>query len=152
MDFYLARHGEAVADAIDPSRPLTHAGRENVERVARLAVQKAVHVSVIFHSGILRSCQTAEIFAAHLAPRGGVLAMPGLRPEDDPSLAAAELAVSGSSVMLVGHLPHMNRLAALLARGDAERDEINFMPAMMACYRREGSLWTLIWTLTPRVQ
>ena len=152
MDFYLARHGEAVAEAIDGSRPLTRAGRENVERVARLAVQKAVHVSVIFHSGILRACQTAEVFAAHLAPSGGVLAMSGLRPEDDPSLAAAELAVSKSPVMLVGHLPHMNRLAALLAPGDAEGEGINFMPAMMACYSREGPLWTLKWTLTPCVQ
>jgi phosphohistidine phosphatase len=152
MDFYLARHGEAVADAIDPRRPLTHAGRENVERVARLAVQKAVNLSVIFHSGILRAAQTAEIFAAHLAPGGAVLAMSGLRPEDDPSLAAAELAVSGSPVMLVGHLPHMNRLASLLALGDAEGDGINFMPAMMACYSRAGSLWALKWTLTPCVQ
>ena len=149
MDFYLARHGEAVAEAIDPSRPLTRAGRDDVERVARRAVEKAVQVSVIYHSGILRAGQTAEIFAAHLAPAGGVLAMSGLRPDDDPAVAAAELTLSESPVMLVGHLPHMNRLAALLARGDGAGDALNFLPAMMACCRREGSLWTLNWTLSP---
>ena len=149
MDFYLARHGEAVADLIDTSRPLTRAGRDDVERVARLAAEKAVRVSVIYHSGILRAGQTAEIFAAHLAPSGGVAALSGLRPEDDPSLAAEQLAVSGSPVMLVGHLPHMNRLAALLARGDAEGNAINFIPGMLACYSREGSLWKLSWTLAP---
>jgi len=152
MDFYLARHGEAVADLIDPSRPLTRAGRDDVERVAHLAAEKAVQVSVIYHSGILRAGQTAEIFAAHLAPSGGVATLSGLRPEDDPSLAAAQLAVSGSPVMLVGHLPHMSRLAALLARGGTEGNTINFVPAMIACYSREGSLWKLNWTLAPYLQ
>ena len=152
MDFYLARHGEAVADLIDPSRPLTRAGRDDVERVARLAAEKAVQLSVIYHSGILRAGQTAEIFAAHLAPSGGVAILSGLRPEDDPSLAAAQLAVSGSPVMLVGHLPHMSRLAALLAPGGAEGNAINFIPAMIACYSREGSLWKLNWTIAPYVQ
>ena len=152
MDFYLARHGEAVADLIDPKRPLTRAGRDDVERVARLAAEKAVQVSVIYHSGILRAGQTAEIFAAHLEPKGGLATLSGLRPEDDPALAAAQLAVSRSPAMLVGHLPHMNRLAALLAQGDAEGDSIKFIPAMMACYSREGSLWKLNWTLGPYMQ
>jgi phosphohistidine phosphatase len=150
MDFYLARHGEAVVDLIDPSRPLTGPGRDDVGRIARLAVEKAVQVSVIYHSGILRAGQTADIFADHLAPGGGVRVMAGLRPGDDPLLAAAELAVAESPVMLVGHLPHLNRLASLLSRGDVVGDVINFMPAMMACYGREGSLWKLNWTLAPQ--
>jgi phosphohistidine phosphatase len=150
VNFYFTRHGEAVADFIDPARPLTPAGREDVETVARLASEKAVQVSVIYHSGILRSAQTAEILAAHLAPADGVRVMSGLRPQDDPSLAAAELAVSGSPVMLVGHLPHIKRLAAMLTSGDAETDVIDFRPAMMACCSREGSLWRLAWTLAPR--
>ena len=152
MDFYLARHGEAVADLIDPSRPLTGPGREDVERVAHLAVEKAVQVSVIYHSGILRAGQTAEIYADHLAPDGGVRVMAGLRPEDNPSVAAAELAVAESPVMLVGHLPHLNRLASLLSRGDVVGDVINFMPAMMACYGRDGSFWKLNWTLVPQAR
>jgi phosphohistidine phosphatase len=149
MDLYLARHGEAVIDLIDPNRPLTRAGRESVDRVARLAAGKSVQVSVIYHSGILRAGQTAEILASHLAPGGGVRVMSGLRPDDDPALAAAELAVGANPVMLVGHLPHLKRLAALLSRGDADADVIDFMPATMVCYSREGSLWKLNWMLTP---
>jgi phosphohistidine phosphatase len=149
MDFYLARHGEAVADLIDPSRPLTRAGRESVGRVARMAVERTVTVSVIYHSGILRAGQTAEILARHLAPGAGVRVMSGLRPDDDPSVAAAELAYADNPVMLVGHLPHLNRLASLLSRGAADGETINFMPATMVCYAREGSLWKLHWTITP---
>jgi phosphohistidine phosphatase len=149
MDFYLVRHGLAESELIDASRPLTRAGREGVECVAQLAAAKGIQVAAIYHSGILRAAQTAEILAAHLAPSTGVLAMSGLRPEDDPALAAAELAVADSSVMLVGHLPHMNRLAALLGGGDGRGDEVDFMPAMMACYSREGSLWRLDWKIAP---
>ncbi len=150
MNFYLARHGEAVADLIDPSRPLSFGGREDVRRVARLAVEKAVQVSVIYHSGILRASQTAEIFAEHLLPDGGTRVLSGLRPEDDPSVAAVELAGAANPVMLVGHLPHMNRLASLLMnRLDTESEMINFAPAMMVCCTREDSIWKLTWSLTP---
>ena len=149
MDFYLARHGEAVADLIDPSRPLTRAGREDVDRVARQAAHRAVQVSVIYHSGILRAGQTAEIFAARLAPSGGIRAMSGLRPDDDPALAAAELANAASPVMLVGHLPHLHRLASLLNHGQTDGDTVDFMPATLACYSRDVSLWKFEWTLVP---
>ncbi len=150
VDFYLARHGAAVAELIDPSRPLSRAGREDVRRVARLAVDKAVRVSIIYHSGIARASQTAEIFAEHLLPDGGTRVLTGLRPEDDPLVAASELAVAASPMMLVGHLPHMNRLASLLLnRGDAGGDAINFTPAMMACCSREGSNWKLAWLIAP---
>jgi phosphohistidine phosphatase len=151
MDFYLVRHGEAVAEVTDSRRPLSRAGREDVEHVARLAAAKTIQVSIIYHSGILRAGQTGDIFAAHLAPPGGVRTMSGLRPGDDPSLAAAELAMAGSSMMLVGHLPHMKRLGALLTSGDAERDFLDFSPAMMACFSREGSIWKLVWTLLPHL-
>jgi phosphohistidine phosphatase len=149
MEFYLARHGEAVADLIDPQRPLAPAGRESVRRVACLAAEKGVHVTVIYHSGILRAGQTADIFAQHLTPDDGVRPMPGLYPEDDPALAAAELAVARNPLMLVGHLPHLNRLASLLSCGDPDKKAMDFAPATMACYAREGELWTLNWTIAP---
>jgi len=147
MDFYLARHGEAVADVIEPSRPLTRVGRESVTRVARLALEKAVRVSVIYHSGILRARQTADIFAEHLAPGGGVQIMTGLGPEDDPALAAAELGLAENPIMLVGHLPHLKRLASLLTGGGA--DAADFAPATLACYRRDDFHWKFSWILSP---
>jgi len=149
MDFYLARHGEALADLVDPRRPLSGAGREAVDRVARQAADKAVRVSVIYHSGILRAEQTAEILARRLAPGGGLRVMSGLRPNDDPEITAAELGTAVSPIMLVGHLPHLSRLASLLLRGDADCDMIKFAPATLACCSRQGSLWSLSWTMTP---
>jgi phosphohistidine phosphatase len=148
MDFYLTRHGEAVNDLVDPSRPLTAAGREAVSHVARLALAKAVQISVIYHSGILRAAQTAEILATHLVPGEGIKVLSGLKPDDDPEIAAAELSAASSPVMLVGHLPHLGRLASLLSHG-AGGNDLEFLPAMIASYSREVGRWKLNWTITP---
>ena len=149
MNFYLVRHGDAVWETLDPQRPLSRLGQEQVEHVARAAAARQAQVSAIFHSGILRAQQTAEILAAHLRPAGGAQRMSGLAPQDDPAIAKAELEAAPAPVMLVGHLPHMGRLAGLLINGDAERDAVEFAPATVVCISRESSLWQLVWVLSP---
>jgi phosphohistidine phosphatase len=149
MNIYLVRHGEAEPERIDPQRPLTSLGRKEVEAVARMAAAKDVRVSVIFHSGILRAQETAEILARHLQLSFAVRQLSGLLPQDDPAIARAELEAAGSPIMLVGHLPHLNRLAALLVCGDAERQIVDFAPATLACCVNDGGKWTIAWTLAP---
>ena len=151
MEFYLVRHGEAVSETQDPARPLTEAGRQTVEQVAGSASAKAIQVAAVFHSGILRAKQTADILATHLQPAAGVRTMSGLLPEDDPVIARAELEAAQQSILLVGHLPHMNRLAALLASGDPDRELVKFAPAMMVCFSYEKSQWTIAWVLAPQL-
>ena len=149
MNFYLVRHGDAVSDTLDPRRPLSRIGQEQVEQVARAAAARQAQVSAIFHSGILRAEQTADIMARQLAPELGVRRITGLAPQDDPAIAEAELETSLESVMLVGHLPHMGRLAGLLINGDAERDAVEFAPATVVCVSHQSSLWRLVWLLGP---
>ena len=150
VDIYLVRHGEAESERNSPERPLTRLGRDEVEQVARMAVTKSVHVSAIFHSGILRAKQTAEIMAEHLQPALVLRQLSGLLPQDDPDIAKADLEGAENPIMLVGHLPHLNRLAALLITGDAERGVVEFPPAAMVCCVRDGSKWKIAWTLIPR--
>jgi phosphohistidine phosphatase len=150
VNIYIVRHGEAVSERLDPERPLTSLGREEVERVARLAAAKNVQVSALFHSGILRAKQTAEILAEYLQFTLSVQQLSGLLPQDDPAIAKAELEATESPIMLVGHLPHLNRLIALLVKGDAESEGMEFPPATMVCCSNDGSKWKIAWTLTPR--
>ena len=149
MNFYLVRHGDALPETSDSRRPLSRLGQEQVEEVARAAATRGAHVSAIFHSGILRAGQTAEIMARYLAPDLGVRPITGLAPQDEPAIAKAELEASSSSVMLVGHLPHMDRLAGLLINRDADRAAVEFAPATLACIAHEGSHWQLTWILSP---
>jgi len=147
MFFYLVRHGEAMSLADNPARPLSRAGRAGVERIAQLARERDVNISVIYHSGILRAEETAAILAAHLTPPLGVEQRAGLLPEDDPAFAKADLEEAQDSIMLVGHLPHLNRLAALLVASDPNRVVVEFSPSTMACCAKEGGRWKIAWKL-----
>jgi phosphohistidine phosphatase len=148
--FYLVRHGDALSANIDPQRPLSARGREQVTELAGLAVSREVQVSEIRHSGILRARATAEILAVYLRPRRGARQSAGLLPEDDPEIGKAELDVADQSIMLVGHLPYMNRLAALLVKSAAAPSTIEFAPATMLCCSRVGALWQIDWQITPK--
>jgi phosphohistidine phosphatase len=151
VNIYLVRHGEAVSEKLDPERPLTSSGRQEVQRIGRLAAAKNVKVSAIFHSGILRAKQTAEILAEHLQVNlADVQQLSGLLPQDDPAVAKAELEAAERSIILVGHLPHLNRLLALLISGDTESGAMEFPPATMVCCSNDGPKWTISWTLMPQ--
>jgi phosphohistidine phosphatase len=149
VDFYLVRHGEAVAQGADSQRSLTPVGRQNVLRVAQAAAEKSILLSEIGHSGKLRAKETAEILAEYLSPQNGVREISGLAPEDDPMLAKAEFEAAQSPLMLVGHLPHLRRLVGLLVTGDPDRNVVDFNPATLICCNRENSLWKISWVLVP---
>jgi phosphohistidine phosphatase len=126
MPIYLARHGEAAQAPDDAVRPLSERGRTEVERVAGLAAELGLRPARIHHSGLLRARQTADILAGRLQPAGGVEARAGLGPDDDPERLAVECEVAREPLMLVGHLPHLSRLASRLLVGDARRGIIRF--------------------------
>jgi len=148
MDFFLVRHGEAKPEYEDPRRPLTVGGRARVEKVARAAAKK-IKIAEILHSDKLRAKETAEILAGVLSPARGVREISGLSPEDDPLIAKAEIETADQSLMMVGHLPHLNRLAALLLTGDSENTVVDFSPATMVCLSRGRGAWSVSWILGP---
>ena len=148
MEFYLVRHGEAVSQTVNGQRPLTPGGRRDVARIGRAAAQRGIQPSQIFHSGLLRAQQTAEILSESLGRVEGVQELVGLRPDDDPMIAKAELESSTVSLMLVGHLPHMSRLASFLVAGDADRELVEFAPATVLGLSYEDYRWKILWKLT----
>jgi phosphohistidine phosphatase len=115
---YLVRHGEAKSKDEDPERGLTDSGRTDVTRVAAWAAAAGIQVGEIRHSGKLRAQQTAEIFAEHLGTQAA--AAPGLAPNDDVAAIAGAIEHEQGVIMLVGHLPFLERLAALLITGNSE--------------------------------
>jgi phosphohistidine phosphatase len=149
MDFFLVRHGEAEPEHLNRRRPLTFDGRREVESVARAAAARRLKIAEILHSDKLRAKETAEILARFLSPARGVRKTSGLSPEDDPLLAKAELEAAEESLMLVGHLPHVSRLAALLLVGDSEKTIVDFTPATIVCLARAQGTWTLSWIFAP---
>jgi len=150
MFLYLVQHAEAKSAEADPARDLTEQGRGDITRVAQYVGRLPVAVSRILHSGKTRALTTAEILAASLKPPRGVSSTDGLAPLDDPGVWADRLTGLAEDVMLVGHLPHLARLAARLTCGDQEKTVVNFKMGGMVCLRRmEGNQWAVEWMLIP---
>jgi phosphohistidine phosphatase len=147
MQFYLVRHGEAVSQTVNGQRPLTPEGRRDVERLVQAAAAREVRPRKIFHSGLLRAQQTAEVLSDTLGGFEQIRELGGLRPDDDPFIAKAELESSTVPLMLVGHLPHLTRLVSCLVTGDPERGIIEFAPATMVCLSYENRRWKILWKL-----
>lgn len=149
MDLFLVRHGEAIAQAADARRPLTAAGRRDVEQVAADAARRGVRVNAILHSGILRAEQTACILGEVLGAGREIRQATGLQPDDDPLIIKAELETQPLPVMIVGHLPHLRHLAATLVLAGPDRDVAEFAPATMVCFSRAGGPWKTLWRIAP---
>ena len=149
MEVYLVQHGEAKPESEDPERPLTYTGRTQVEAAARHIAACGVAASKILHSGKLRARQTAGIFAQYLDPAVTIVEQEGLGPKDDPRDIEQLLMRSSEPVMIVGHLPHLSRLAALLVLGDADRTVVSFQMGGVVCLGSGDDGWTVRWALVP---
>ena len=140
MRAYLVRHGEAKGADLDPARHLTARGADEVQRIASAAVDAlAIRPARIVHSGKARARQTAEIWASLVGVSTGE--SDGLGPNDDPSVWAARLHAEPNDIMLVGHLPHLGRLAGLLVTGDAEGAVAGFPAGGLVVLERVRGDW-----------
>jgi|Deesub1362A_J573_1020465.scaffolds.fasta_scaffold00071_43 phosphohistidine phosphatase len=142
MRLYLVRHAEAE---VSEPKALTAQGREAAQRMAARLRAMGIRPQAIYHSGKLRARQTAEIVgqALGLSPQEAQ----GLAPLDDPAEWAQRLRSQEADVMLVGHIPHVGRLAALLLCG---RDSLalGFGPATVAALERtQAGSWALCFML-----
>jgi phosphohistidine phosphatase len=91
------------------------------------------------------------VLAAALSPPGGVVAVPGLAPKDDVRPVADALARESGPLMLVGHLPFLGRLAALLICGDLAASAVRFRNGGIVTLTRQENQWMVSWVLTPEM-
>ena len=152
MILYLVQHAKAKREEEDPARDLTEKGRLDIESVAHHLKRLNLQINRIVHSGKTRARTTASILARHLQPPGGVSEAEGLAPLDDPEIWAGRVAALDEDILLVGHLPHLGRLAAFLMSGDEERSVINFqMGGAVRLRRMAAGQWAVDWMIVPEI-
>ena len=151
MKAYLVQHAEALSEEQNPDRPLSDLGRRHVQSVADVAARLGVEVRQVYHSGKTRALQTAEILTEALSPSKGVMARSDLSPLDDVKPVAEELDDASEPVMLVGHLPFMERLAGFMLTGDADQAVVDFCNAGIVCLEKGETRWHVEWILTPQM-
>lgn len=149
MYLYLVQHGEARSKEEDPERPLSEKGVADVSKVASFLGKMKIPLENISHSGKARAAQTANILKEHVNPRVRPLESDGLAPMDEPDIWAARLEGVDADTMLVGHLPHMGRLASVLLCGDPEAAVVAFRMGGVLCLGKQEGGWAIQWMVIP---
>ncbi len=156
MDVYLVQHAEAKPKEIDPEQPLTDDGRRAIEKVAGYVSKLNMAFGEIFHSGKLRSLQTARILAEHLGERE-VKMREGIAPLDDVKPIVEWLREKESqgtrSMTIVGHLPFSDKLTSLLVAGNESANVVSFHRAgiVKLAAKSAGGGFAVDWILTPEL-
>jgi phosphohistidine phosphatase len=110
VNLFLVHHGEAVGPEVDPQRPLSHAGRIAVARLAEEASARGARPDVVWHSGKLRARQTAEAFWRACNALAEFSATRDLQPDDPPEWIGQRLRTESRDLLIAGHFPHLPRL------------------------------------------
>lgn len=149
MQLYLVQHGRAKSKEESSDRPLTDEGRRDVEAVMLLMMRfGAISASRVLHSGKLRSAETAEIIATKIEAESEEA--DGLAPHDDPGIWQRRLADMDRDILIVGHMPHLSRLASHLLCGDAEAGLVEFANGGVVCLNRNDQRrWVVRWSVPP---
>jgi phosphohistidine phosphatase len=119
MHLYLLRHGvaeEAQPGVVDADRALTSDGRKKLRHVLKAVAEARVKPSVLFSSHLKRAVQTADIAKDVLGYEGEIVKTKVLAPGGSAEQVWEEVRIHKSepSLMLVGHNPLFDRLAAFL--------------------------------------
>ncbi|MDI9569933.1 MAG: phosphohistidine phosphatase SixA [Pseudomonadota bacterium] len=150
MALYLMRHGDFIPPEIDPDCPLSERGVAEATKAARLAAERGARTFRILHSDRTRAVQTASLCAEILRPAGGCGEMAGLHPHDD-IFAVLDAIEGAEDVMIVGHLPFLESLAAYLVTGTLGKAAASFPTAAIVCLEREPERkgWKIAWEIKP---
>ncbi len=140
MHLYIIRHGDAKSKEEDPGRSLSEKGVAAVEKIGSLIEDHIfINVKSIFHSTKPRSQQTAKILSMYVEPPDGLKESEDLDPMADPQIWADEIKKHTDDVIIVGHLPHIDRLGTSLYQPKFAIDDgrrVKYVNAGAAGYQR----------------
>lgn len=152
MTLYLVQHGKNLSKDVDPDKGLSEEGMEEVQRIASTAQQYGIPVETVAHSGKKRALQTAEIFASALGVRDKVTERGDIGPLDDVADFARTIE-ENKNLMVVGHLPFMEKLTGYLVAGDPENRVFQFQNGGIVCVDKDSEKggWSIRWALMPNI-
>lgn len=150
MRLYLVQHGEAKSEDIDSERSLTEKGIKNTEIMARFLYKNQIEIFKIYHSGKKRAYQTANIFSEILnvpSEKGE-----GLNPLDDINLWVEKVKNEENDIMIVSHLPFLEKLCSKILCMNEELKIVKFTYSGVICLERmDNKNFSVIWILTPDI-
>jgi phosphohistidine phosphatase len=120
LELYLIRHGVAAERGDDypddSKRPLTSGGISRLRKEAKALDAMEIGFDHIITSPLVRTRQTADVFAELLKSKPSVSQSDALAPAGTPAAVMQELGkyLRKGRIALVGHEPNIGELAARL--------------------------------------
>jgi len=150
MRLYLVQHAMAASKEVDLARPITEEGRRDIQKVAEFIKPLNLSVDYLWHSGKTRAQQTAEVLAEVVEVRKETAAQVGLAPNDDVKAIKDKIVSANRDIMIVGHLPFLSKLAALLLTNSESSNTVAFKNGCIVCLDYSGdNQWQLHWMIVP---
>jgi len=160
MRLFLIRHAHALDHAVDAERPLSERGQRITLQVAEFfKANGRLRPAQMWHSPIQRAFETAADLVSHLDPTIALVETDGLLPFDDPAIIAERFRLYPTShdLALVGHQPHLAKLASLLTTGWGDRELMHIKKNAIIALRRSDETfaetglarWRVAWHYTP---
>ena len=150
MAIFLVQHGISMSKDQDPEKGLSEKGRADTIKIAKVAKVYKIPVLQIVHSGKKRAKQTAVIFNETLGVKKLCEQIHGIKPLDDVKVFGDGVDPL-SNVMVVGHLPFMERLVSYLTTGSMDLKVYEFQNSGIVCLDYKDDSWFIKWTLNPNI-
>ncbi|UCG34741.1 MAG: phosphohistidine phosphatase SixA [Candidatus Omnitrophota bacterium] len=149
MYLYLVQHGVALPEDKDSQKHLSPEGKKATRKVAKFLRSKNAEVDSIWHSKKMRSIQTAKILSECVSYQR-ILARDDLNPNDPVEVIADEIQDLNKDIIIVGHLPFLQKLASLFLSGSQDKQLISFTYSGVVCFEYKD-FWRLLWMVTPEL-
>ena len=150
MRLYLVQHGDALPKDVDPDRPLSDRGRDDIQRLTEWLSGHSVRIAQILHSGKTRAEETAEILRPLLETGGKFGEGRGLAPNDSPEAFLRQMRHSEKDILVAGHMPFVARTVSQALTGAPDRQLVQFLPGSIAGIERsDDASWRLFLFVRP---
>lgn len=152
MKLYLVQHAKAASTDVDPERPLSDQGRQDIQKVAAFIKSLNLSVDYLWHSTKTRAIQTAEVLAEVVKINKEIIERDGLAPNDNVTAIKDELASAQQDTMIVSHMPFVSKLASLLLTSREFADTVAFRQGgIVALNSSEPNQWQIEWMVIPEI-
>ncbi len=138
MKVYLMQHALAYSSQEDQERPLSPAGIDQAKAAAKGIKRLGLSFDLIVTSPKRRAHQTAALIAEGVRfPHSDIMTSEVVLPQGQPQelLDLLQKESPQSSVLVVGHMPHLEKLSSQLLQGG----EMLFENAGLACFEISSS-------------
>lgn len=149
MRLYLIQHGIAVPEEQDPQKPLSQEGRDDTQKTAEFLKARDIKVDRIWHSKKTRSVQTAQMISGSITC-SEIEERDDINPKDPVDKLQEGIQALNADLMIVGHLPFLQKLASLLLTGSDRNELISFKNSGVICLEYQEN-WKLAWFAPPYV-